>query len=495
MIKKRINGVWLLVLLLICLVVACSPLRLSKRGKDGAWLLENSEITFAPLVSQGARWGAMVIDGETGAILAARNAEELFTPASNMKVVTTAAALELLGPDHVFLTELECRIETTAAGETIGDLIILGGGDPSFCSEELAESCDSVFHGWCDSLILKGMHRLVGRVLGCDDFLASPPPGPSWAWDDLGFGFASLPSGLCFHDNEVEVILTPAEKIGGLVSMTVEPERGGKELFCTVRTGEPRAKREIRLRKLPGERRTVLSGMLPMDEAPVQLAVAHDNPALLAALALIATMEARGIEVTGTAEATCNGGNGRRDRIASHVSPPLKDLAKVMNLESKNLWAEQLLLNMGLEESGVGTRAAGVDAVEHALGRLGLPQVGIAMFDGSGLSRLNMISPGYMARLLQRIGEREWGKYLHESLPIAGQSGTLEDRMGGTVAEGRIRAKTGSMRGIRTLSGYAETMSGRKIMFSIMINGYPGSGSVMDLAMDRFCGFLTQLHH
>jgi PBP4 family serine-type D-alanyl-D-alanine carboxypeptidase len=198
----------------------------------------------------------------------------------------------------------------------------------------------------------------------------------------------------------------------------------------------------------------------------------------------------RGITVGGEARVGCLEVDEIID-IATHDSPPLGEIVAITNKETKNLWADQLLIILGLEIAEDVSWDDGITVVRACIEDLGLPSIGLKMVDGSGLSRLNLASADFMTALLLSGKGRSWYGDFIASLPVAGRDGTLRERMKGSSAEGRIRAKTGSMSAVRTLSGFAETVTGRQLVFSIMVNGYPAPGGTVDRAIDRVCALLT----
>ena len=493
---QRIRGIPAGINILICcslvFVSGCSSLRLTRERRDGDWAVDQIERVMKPLTDRGARWGLAVFDGLSGEQLSFHRGDELFIPASNIKMIVSAAALERLGTDYQFETRLELHGIRGAEGEVIGDLVIVGGGDPSFCSPHSSDNPISVLEQWCDSLKDNDVSRIVGRVLGCAEFFPQSKPGPGWGWDDLGFGFSAVPSALCFHDNEVKVTVTPAESPGDLASISVWPEEGAECVFSTIRTVEPSIRKQLRLEQPPGESRIILTGVLPVGHEPKTLGVRYDNPALLAARTFYSVLNRENIEVTGVAENGCRH-NGNKIHIASHYSASLDSIITVINTDSENLWSEQLLLHIGHVHSGEGDRKHGLAAVREILTDIGMTETGLALYDGSGLSRMNKASPRFLARLLLTASRKAWGNSFERSLAVSGQSGTLSDRMLNTPAEGRIHAKTGSMTGIRTCSGYAMTLTGERIVFSIMVNGYDGSGRAIDSVIDECCSIIVHL--
>lgn len=461
--------------------LACASSSRLCRSASGAWLEDQAALAFEPLTRQGATWGMLVV-GSCGEVLSRHNASTMFLPASNMKLVTTACALELFGPEHRILTLL--TLDGTVRRDTaFGNLIIVGSGDPSLGSP-VSPATDPLA-AWRDSIDAHGIRVIAGDVRGCGDFLPQASPGEGWAWDDLGFGFAAPSAGLCFHDNAIEVKLSPGRE-GEEAAWIAEPGAGADHLTCSVMTASPGTPRAVRLVRADGG--VAVRGVMPGDDPGVTLRVACTDPGRMAAEELRRALISGGLSVTGRAGSGCAQGG---IRLASHLSPSLAELVRITNGESRNLWAEQLLRlierDAGHDSEGAGTGGA----VARTLDRLGIPKEGLLMADGCGLSRLNLASPSFMVALLWAARQRPWGEVFAASLPVAGCTGTLAERLRGTAAEGRIRAKTGSMQGVRALSGYVTTVSGDKLVFSVMINGYPGPGAVMDRAIDRFCTLLV----
>ncbi len=468
---------------LLLSLVACATSGPRPCARDARWLARQFHLVLDPLLQEGGMAGVVVMR-RSGEVLVRLHASARLVPASTMKLVTTACALECLGPDHTFVTQL-LRDGAVRNDTLFGDLVIVGGGDPSFESPEFPEP--GPLESWADSVEGAGIRVVCGRVLGCADLVSSSGPGKGWAWDDLGFAFSAPGAGLCYRDNALMVRLTPATEHRP-VHVTVEPPFMERLVSCLVITGPPCVARLIRLRWVPRDPTVVIEGTLPREEPTVAVPVVNPAPALTAAEALRVRLASAGLVVTGEAGTGCP--RTEAVRIASHQSPPLSEIVAVTNRVSKNMWAEQLLLMVG-RAGGEGTVEAGIARVHETLDRLGVPRGGLHMVDGSGLSRMNLASPAFMASLLLRATERSWGHAFERSLPVAGSTGTLAERLRGTPAEGRVRAKTGSLHGCRALCGYATTQAGDELVFAIMLNGCTQPGAVVDRIIDRLCVLMT----
>lgn len=212
-------------------------------------------------------------------------------------------------------------------------------------------------------------------------------------------------------------------------------------------------------------------------EGQVTLRVACPDPPLLAAALCAREFQRHGIQVDGFGR-----GCGPGQRLASFRSPPLAELVRVINHESNNLWAEQLLRALAPSHQP----EEGIQRILATLQASGIGG-GVCLRDGCGLSRYNLASPSFMVSFLVWAKEQPWGAYFVSSLPVAGRTGTLAQRLAGTVAQDRVRAKTGSMQGVRALAGYATSSGGSSIVFALMVNGYCGPPERLDEAVDRCC--------
>jgi D-alanyl-D-alanine carboxypeptidase/D-alanyl-D-alanine-endopeptidase (penicillin-binding protein 4) len=415
--------------------------------------------------------------------LFAVNARKLMLPASSMKVVTLAAAAEKLGWDFRYDTTLHAA-GSVDGGTLDGDLVVVGTGDPSLgAADGLA---DRVFAEWAGALKQRGIRTVAGRIVGDDNRFEEETLGFGWSWDDLPDDYAAGVGALQFNENAVRVTVTPGPAAGDSAAIAIAPAGSGLTIVNNVLTGASGGAASVTTRRLPGSTTLELRGSMPLGAAPSTLAVAVDNPTLFFAGALRTALIANGIDVRGEA-ADIDGirpmaalaGEG----LATYKSPPLSALAERLMKVSQNQYAETLLKTVS--DGAVRSAAAGRTAALAILHGWGVRPAELIMRDGSGLSRYDFVSPDALVTILGHVyRDAKLRGPFEASLPIAGRDGTLNNRMKGTPAEGNARAKSGSMTGVRSLSGYVTTAGGEHLVFSIVANNFETPPDVVNAATD-----------
>lgn len=434
-----------------------------------------------------AHWGVALRSVQDGSVIYERNSEKMFLPASDMKLVTGAAILEVLGPDYRYETSVEAT-GPVVNGVLQGDLVVRGSGDPTF-SIRLAGDPRDIFRAWADSLRAAGITRISGGIVGVDEAFEDPALGSGWSWDDLDSYYAAGVTGLQFSEGVVDIEVLPATNLGdpGIVILS-PPTQYVKVQNRTVTTspGTPARIDVDRDETGPG---ITISGTIPIDTPYVDDAVAVRNPTAFFVNSLREVLRESGIVVEGppmdadewpipleTLYAT--------NPLFVHRSIPLRDILPAMLKPSQNWIAETFLRTLGLEQRGEGSADAGAAVVDSLFSAWGLDVDELRMADGSGLSRYNLVSPDLLADLLAHMAGSEHWEIWYRSLPIAGIDGTLASRMEGTAAEGNVHAKTGSLSAIRALSGYVTNAAGERMIFSILVNQYVGSSREIDAIVD-----------
>jgi D-alanyl-D-alanine carboxypeptidase/D-alanyl-D-alanine-endopeptidase (penicillin-binding protein 4) len=442
---------------------------------------------FAP-----AFWGIEVRSLGTGRTLYARNAEKAFRPASNMKLVTTAAALDAYGPDARLRTTVETAGRLDGLGRILGDVYLVGRGDPDLSARFTPGRPTSAFEEMADALVAAGVRRIEGRLVGHEGAFTGDRRGPDWAWDDLAWGYGAEVSALSFADNQVEARVTPGERVGDPAVLDVSPALGCVAVSSSVTTSEPApaapepaatGEETVSLQREPGSNEVRLSGHVPLGGSWTgELSVG--DPARCAARVFADVLEAKGVRVTGGVATSSDPLPAGARVLAVHESPKVAGIVRVVNKESQNLHAEMLLRLVGLKAKGEGSVAKGREAVADFVTRLGVPDEGWALADGSGLSGFDLLTPRGLVALLAAMDRHPCAAAFRDSLPIAGVDGTLEDRMKGTPAEGRVLAKTGTLRLARALAGYVTTTRGERLAFAIVVNNAEGRGREARAAVD-----------
>ena len=443
---------------------------------------------FAP-----AFWGIEVRSLATGRTLYARNAEKAFRPASNMKLVTTAAALDAFGPDARIRTTVETAGRLDGLGRILGDVYLVGRGDPNLSARFTPGRPTAAFEEMADAMSAAGIRRIEGRVIGHEGAFTGDRRGEDWTWEDLAWGYGAEVSALSFADNLVEATLKPGERVGDPAVLDVVPDTGCVTVASSVTTGEVATAREsaapadggddVSLEREPGSNDVRLTGRLPLGgDWDGRLAVS--DPARCAAAAFRAVLESRGIRVMGGLATSRRPLPEGSRALAAHEGPSMAEMVRVVNKESQNLHAETLLRLVGLKVKGEGSAAKGHEAVAEMAKRLGVPDTGWGLTDGSGLARTNLLTPRGLVALLQAVDRQPYAAAFRDSLPVAGVDGTLEKRMRGTAAERRVIAKTGTLRLANALAGYATTERGERLAFAIVVNNHAGKSREAVAAID-----------
>jgi serine-type D-Ala-D-Ala carboxypeptidase/endopeptidase (penicillin-binding protein 4) len=452
-------------------------------------------------------WGIEIADHDTGQILYELNADHYFTPASNAKLVTTVLALASLGPDYRFHTTLESKLPLDGDGRVAGDLILVGRGDPDLSNRRFpyvdrgdrVGPVEKVLAELADAAVAKGLRSVDGDIVADDSYYPYDPYPAGWSNGDLFFAFAAPVSAIAFNDNIVSVIIQPASRIGDPAIVQTEPSAALGTFATDITTGPSDTVSDFAVVRQPGTNFILLRGIIGVGRAPTRIDIAMTAPAETAALSLKQLLESRGVRVgavarahhapppysnasgepilpLAAASATPDAAPSNPTVLAEHVSQPLLETIRLTNKMSHNLHAELLLRAVGREKFGVGSTAAGLKIEREFLRAAGVPDGAIILSDGSGLARDDLVTPRAMVALLQYAAGQPWGKDFRSTLPISGEDGTLEGRMLNSPATGRIEAKTGEIEHDRALSGYATTLHGEPLVFSIFYNNDPQHG-------------------
>jgi serine-type D-Ala-D-Ala carboxypeptidase/endopeptidase (penicillin-binding protein 4) len=436
-------------------------------------------------------WGVLVKSLKNDDTLYALNARRLMLPASNMKIVTLAAAAEKLGWDYRYETRVMTN-GTVANGALDGDLIVVGSGDPSLMDGDPAAR---LFDEWAAALRTRGVQRIMGRIVGDDNAFADEGLGFGWSWDDLPDDYAAAVGALQFNENAVRVTVSPGPAAGDAAGVAVVPPTSALVVRNALATGDAASAVHIDARRLPGSAELELRGSIPQGSAPAVRLVSVDNPTLFFVSALRNALIARGIDVRGAAIDIDDIHDALPravgDPLVTLRSAPLSTLAVRLMKVSQNLYAETFLTT--LSASAPASGAAGAATARTVLSPWGVAEGGLILRDGSGLSRYDFVTADALATILAHVhkDERLRGPF-EASLPIGGRDGTLAVRMKGTPAEGNVRAKTGSMTGVRTLSGYVTTADGEPLVFAILANNFETSADIVNKATDDIVVRLAQ---
>jgi D-alanyl-D-alanine carboxypeptidase/D-alanyl-D-alanine-endopeptidase (penicillin-binding protein 4) len=449
-------------------------------------------------------WGIEVTSLSSGQTLYSLNPDKLFTPASNTKLFTTAAALALIGPDYKFRTTVETAATLDRYGRLNGDLLLVGHGDPNLSGRELPYDLRTqrndhpiqALENLADALVQKGVKYVDGDIVADDSYFAFERYGEGWSQDDLVWADGAPVSALTINDNVVFVNILPADRPGEKAFVSVTPFADYYRLDNRIITTPAGTPRKFFVNREPGSTVLTLWGNMPLDDPGVNEALAMEDPAEFAAALFRQLLAKRGIVVYGrqrtkhtelatlstfsvTAVAPSRGGSDGQARplksdqpivLASYDSKPLLDDVRVVNKVSQNLHAEILLRLLGRERGTAGTIEGGLEVLRGFLEHAGIANDQYVFYDGSGLSRQNLVTPHAIVQLLRYAALQPWGAAYKSTFPVSGVDGSLSDRLNSARLQSRVSGKTGSLGGVKTLSGYATTDSGEIVVFSILSN-------------------------
>ncbi|WP_050726367.1 D-alanyl-D-alanine carboxypeptidase/D-alanyl-D-alanine-endopeptidase [Vulgatibacter incomptus] len=416
-----------------------------------------------------ARTGVLVSDLDTGKVVFARNADELLNPASNMKLLTTVSAMAILGTNFRFATELYVS-EPARAGVVKGSLYLRGKGDPSLTTERLFRLARELRH--------QGVREITGNLVIDDTYFDAVYDGPGWEQDDSDRPYMAGAGAVSLNFNSVGIHVHPGESVGAKARVELEPDSA----YLTVENLADTAPRDARGRVVAsssrdGDRqRIVVRARVAEGSRGEVLYRRISNPPRYTGETFRAVLAEQGIKIKGKVVLSAVPAE-LKIPIVVDFSEPLAVLVNKLNKWSQNHMSEMLLKTIGAEMKGApGTWAKGAAAMEDFLADLvGIPRGSMVIRNGSGLNDTNRVSARQLVRLLEWVHRySRIEPELLASLPIAGVDGTTRHRLGGTLAEGRIRAKTGTLQNVTSLSGIVDAVSGKRYAFSIVVNDYPG---------------------
>jgi D-alanyl-D-alanine carboxypeptidase/D-alanyl-D-alanine-endopeptidase (penicillin-binding protein 4) len=457
---------------------------------------------------EGAHWGIHVVNLRSGEVLYSRNPGHLFVPASNVKLLTTAAALEQLGPNYRYRTTVyaDGPIED---GTLKGNLIVRGSGDPTIGGHEQRRDPTAVFRRWADSLQRRGITHITGSIVGDDTRIDETPLGQGWSWNDIPYAYSAEIGGLVFNENTID-LQVEGRQVGQPARITWEPYRTDYvDVVNRSRTVPYREDEDDEYQRRMGTNTIhVESRIHPNGQDAESITVS--NPTRYFAHVLRSTLLQEGISVDGRAadlgDAAYRVDYDRGDvrRVASYRSPALSEIVRTLNHESQNLYAEQVLRTLAVEvppetdeDLPPGSAALGVQAVRETLVEADVDTSRVQLVDGSGLSRQNLVRPRSIVRVLQHMwlhDDPAVSSAFYDALPEGGRDGTLEYRFQGQVpAHRNVRAKTGTLSNMSSLSGFVTSGAGAPLAFSIICNHHVADSDQVRDAQDVIVNALARL--
>lgn len=431
------------------------------------------------------------IDLENQQELMAYNARQNLTPASVLKLLTSATALELLGCDYHFETSVGYK-GSIEQGRLKGNLLITGGGDPTLGSGYFASNSqkDQFLYQWAALIRQAGIDTIDGDIVADPGIYSDQDVPQTWIWEDLGNYFGAAARGLAIYDNTFELVFETADSSGGPTKIIkTNPFIPQLELRNEVRASTDQRDRAY-VYGSPFDSFRIIRGTLPLGQQAYSIKASVPDPALLLASELKRVLENMGITVSGKAQGP-TGSLTPDSLLFKWTSPPLSEIVNVLNHESVNLYAEHLCKQLGLQFSGEGSTRAGLNVIEKYWTERNVDTAQLYLADGSGLSRVNALSASTLTRVLEYMYHNSpCFDHFYHSVPLTGLEGTQQYYFQHSFLKGKARAKSGSMTRVRSFAGYLTSRKGTEIAFAIIINNFDDSSFGMAKKMEALMELL-----
>src|SRR2546423_3400285 len=539
--NRNLNSFWstLCVALLIASLCAALPRSISAQPAPSRATSTNTRIAPATLTELQSRieeivrqpalepgfFAVKIVSLDSGQVMFEQSANKFVRPASNMKLYTVATAFERLTPDYHFITSVYAK-EKVDDGKIKGDLVVYGRGDPSIGARFNNGDYFKGVNDLADRIVAAGVKRIKGDLVGDESYFNGSPVGSGWEWEDLTWSYGAQISALTINDNAIDLNIKPGATVGAPVTIVTGPPNASfMSIVNRARTSPKGLKSDLQIYRGLGANSLEISGTLPLGDAGFVGGVAVPDPALAFVSMLRDALIKRGVKIDGrlrtvgarsgasllprTPPGFANGSMAQFPvEVASLQSPPFREIAAHTLKPSQNQYTELIFRTLGrnpqiLDASGntrplagdargaLDDEEAGLQMVRAFLRQASIGENDVALNDGSGLSRNDLISANTTVQLLTFMSRHKYFAPFREALPIAGVDGTLRTRMRGTPAEGNVRAKTGSLSSVCSLSGYVHNAGGGHLVFSMMLNNYPDAAAVRRDSIDAIAILLA----
>jgi serine-type D-Ala-D-Ala carboxypeptidase/endopeptidase (penicillin-binding protein 4) len=428
---------------------------------------------------KNAEWSVYAEYVKSGRVIVSFNSNESLAPASGLKVFTTSASLFYLGENYKFITKLYYDGSITNDSTLNGNIYIVGDGDPTLGSSNVngSLSLDSLMITWVNDIRNVGIKKIDGKIIA-DNLLFDNQTVPDyWIYEDIGNYYGAGPNALTINDNLYYLFFKPGAHAGDPAQvLRMEPVIPGLNFTNYMKTGPASSGDNGYIYDSPEQFNATLRGTVPAGVPEFYIKGSIPDPPLFAAQYLTSSLEKNGIEVSWQPEKLKSKKlYNEKKLITVTISPPLKDIVFFINKRSDNLYAEQLLKTIGLKIMGESSTQKGTEAVIKFLKENDLPTDGIELFDGSGLSRTDMITSECMVKLLSFIAKQKFFENFYNSLGIAGDPndiGYFKNYGVNTILANNARIKDGLLTNVRSHSGYLKDRAGRLIAFSMIANNF-----------------------
>lgn len=445
-------------------------------------------------------WAVNVVKVADGKELLAVNSKQSLVPASALKILTTGAALSILGVDFCYETRIEYDGEIdTVNGVLKGNIYITGSGDPTLGSELFKGKNDSltVTEAWAATIKNKGIKKITGSIIADASVFEEDMLPPTWIWSDMGNYYGAGACGLNFMDNKYTVYFNSGDN-GSLTKVVkIFPEIPGIEFVNNVKSGG--SSDNAFIYGSPYSYYRIAKGTIPPNKNNYDVDGSMPDPSFFCAYNFKEALTKIGIEVFGEATTVriLNEKNkikpGLKKTLHVYCSPSLDKIVYYTNFKSNNVYAESILKTLAVKKGFSGTTNSGTEVVKNFWKSKGVDIGGLYMADGSGLSRFNTVTVQLQVEVLRKLANEPYFEVFNKSLPVAGKSGSLSSMCKGSFAENNLRAKSGYITRVRAYSGYVKNKKGEELAFSIIVNNYDCPAGDMKFKMEKLMELIPEL--
>jgi serine-type D-Ala-D-Ala carboxypeptidase/endopeptidase (penicillin-binding protein 4) len=439
---------------------------------------------------------ALSVRDSQGKIIYQYQGEKSLIPASNLKIITTATALGVLGEDFRFETKLEYD-GSISNGMLNGNIYITGSGDPSLGSSRFRDmpDMDRLLEIFSDKIMAAGIKKINGSIIADESGFEKNALPEHWMWTDIGNYYGAPAYGINVNENLYKLYFMPGKKPGDSTTvLRTEPAIPGLEFINAVKTGPAGSGDNAYIYGVPYSYRRFLSGTIPPGTTEFSIKGSLPDPSHMLIYSLGKKLIVKGVEVPlpGPQLTPCIH-TAERKILYIHSSIALKDIVKATNGQSINLYAEALLKSVAIKIKKTGSTKAGIKVVKEYWVKKGMDTAGFFMNDGSGLSATNAIPANTLSQIMYLAGKEAYSASFYESLPVCGISGTMKNLGKGTSAEGKVAAKTGTINKVICYTGYVTISNGEKYSFSILANNFEGTNPEIIRKLTRIMVVMAEL--
>lgn len=425
------------------------------------------------------------------------NVDRSIMPASTLKLLTTATALEILGKEFRFETTIQYDGEIDEEGTLHGNIYIKGGGDPTLGSNNFQEYYyrPHFVTNWVQAIQGKGIKKVTGAVVGDSQIYTDSTVPNSWEVGDLGEYYGAVASGLSIFDNIYSISLQATRENEGVSIVEIAPSLPDEVQVISQVKGAAIDKKHVGVSGVPDYPVRIIQGEIPCDSQLINVQGTSPDPTYWAACTLHQALQGQETEIAQLPTTICRSKIYSTDRrsLYTTLSPPLREIIAILNHDSVNSYAEHLVKHLSLAIAGLGDTGEGTKVLKQFWSEKDVDITGMLIRDGSGLSRQNAITPRQIVEVLRYMKKTsDNAEVFYKSLPIAGESGNMAPVFNTPPLKGNLIVKSGGMSGVRGFAGYCTNQSGDEIAFAIIANHYDGPRSSAEEAIERILEVLVQ---